>query len=46
VKRLGIHRLGMGFIKEKLEKDFCFSIFCLNPDSIDLEELCKRIMDR
>jgi hypothetical protein len=45
-KRLGIHHLEMRFLKEKLAKDFCLSIVCLNPDSFDLEEMCKRIMDR
>jgi hypothetical protein len=45
-KRLGIRHLGMRFIKDKLMKDFCLSIACSNPDSLNLEEMCKRIMDR
>jgi hypothetical protein len=45
-KRLGICHLGMRFIEEKLTKDFCLSIACLNLDSFILEEMCKRIMDR
>jgi hypothetical protein len=45
-KRLGIRHLGMKFIEEKLTKDFCLSIACSNPDSLNLEEMCKRIMDR
>jgi hypothetical protein len=45
-KRLGIYHLGMGFIEEKLAKDFYLSIVCSNPDSLNLKEMCKRIMDR
>jgi hypothetical protein len=45
-KRWGIRHLGMRFIEEKLTKDFCLSIACLNLDSFNLEEMCKRIMDR
>jgi hypothetical protein len=45
-KRLGIRYLGMRFIEGKLTKDFCQSIACSNPDSLNLEEMCKRIMDR
>jgi hypothetical protein len=45
-KRLGIRHLGMRYIEEKLTKDFCLSIACLNLDSLNWEEMCKRIMDR
>jgi hypothetical protein len=45
-KRLGIRHLGMRYIEEKLTKDFCLSIACINLDSLNWEEMCKRIMDR
>jgi hypothetical protein len=41
-KRLGIRHRGMRFIEEKLAKDFFLSIACLNLDSLNLEEMCKK----